>query len=213
LGCYRGTVIADGYQVYKQLARGRDPDSPAYHLAHCWAHVLRKFRDDVPDKDSRRSSILERIGALYKTEEEIVLVAGEDPMLHLTLRQERAGPILEEIRLWAYAQGGLRRDEFGKALAYMLRHWDGLALFLENSAVPLDNNPAERALRDLVVGRKNHYGSHSQRGADVSALFYTLVGTAKLCGLKPDDYLREAIMAALKTPGAVTLPSQLLRVS
>ena len=212
LGGYQGTVIADGYQVYKQLARGRDPDSPGYYLAHCWAHVLRKFRDDVPVKDSRRNWILERIGALYKTEEEIVALVAEEeaPTLHLTLRQERAGPILEEIRLWAYAQGGLRRDEFGKALAYMLRHWDGLALFLENSAVPLDNNPAERALRDLVVGRKNHYGSHSQRGTEVSALFYTLIGTAKLCGLKPEEYLREAILAALKTPGAVTLPSQLL---
>ncbi len=206
---YRGTVVADGYQVYKQLARGRGPDTPGYHLAHCWAHVLRKFRDDVPD-DSRRSWILERIGALYKTEDEIVaLGAGENPMLHITLRQERAEPILEEIRLWAYGQGGLRRGEFGKALTYMLRHWDGLTRFLEDSAVPLDNNPAERALRDLVVGRKNHYGSHSQRGAEVSALFYTLIGTAKLSGLKPDEYLREAITAALRTPGAVTLPSQL----
>jgi transposase len=210
---YQGTVIADGYQVYKQLARGRAPDSPGYDLAHCWAHVLRKFRDNVPDSDSRRTWILERIGALYKTEEEIELVAGEDPMLHLTLRQERAGPILEEIRLWAYAQGGLRRDEFGKALAYTLRHWDGLALFLKNSAVPLDNNPAERALRDLVVGRKNHYGSHSQRGAEVSALFYTLIGTAKLCKVKPEQYLREAIHAALKTPGAVKLPAPLLSTS
>ena len=210
---YQGTVIADGYQVYKQLARGRDPDSPGFHLAHCWAHVLRKFRDDVPDKGSRRRWILERIGALYETEKVIALEAAEDPKLHRALRQERAGPILEEIRTWAYAQGGLRRDEFGKALAYMLRHWDGLAHFLENSDVPLDNNPAEQALRDLVVGRKNHYGSHSQRGTEVSALFYTLIGTAKLCKIEPGAYLREAITAALKTPGAVTLPSQLISVS
>ncbi len=206
---YQGTVVADGYQVYKQLARGRDPDTPGYHLAHCWAHVLRKFRDDVPD-DPRRSWILERIGALYKTEKVIVLEAGEDLVLHLALRKERAREIIEQIRLWAFAQGGLRRGEFGKALTYMLNHWDGLTRFLEDPAVPLDNNPAERALRDLVVGRKNHYGSRSQRGADVSALFYTLIGTAKLCDLEPCAYLREAITAALKTPGAVTLPSQLI---
>ncbi|HEV7669858.1 MAG TPA: transposase [Thermoanaerobaculia bacterium] len=157
--------------------------------------------------------ILERIGALYKTEKVIALEAGEDSALHLTLRKERAEPITQAIRIWALAQGGLRRGEFGKALAYTLRHWDGLTRFLEDPAVPLDNNPAERALRDLVLGRKNHYGSHSQRGADVSALFYTLIGTAKLCGLKPEEYLREAIMAALKTPGAVTLPSQLTSAS
>lgn len=209
---YRGTVVADGYQVYKQLARGRDPDTPGYHLAHCWAHVLRKFRDDAAD-DSRSRWIVERIGALYETENGIELEAGEDAALHLALRQERAKPIIQEIRTWALAQGGLRRDEFGKALAYTLRHWDGLTRFLEDSAVPLDNNPAERALRDLVVGRKNHYGSHSQRGTEVSALFYTLIGTAKLCKIKPEEYLREAILAALKTPGAVTLPSQLLSAS
>ncbi len=209
---YQGTVVADGYQVYKQLARRRGPDIPGYHLAHCWAHVLRKFRDDVPD-DPRRSWILERIGALYKTEKEIALEAGEDATLHLALRKERAEKIIEQIRLWAYAQGGLKRGEFGKALAYTLRHWDGLTRFLKDPAVPLDNNPAERALRDLVVGRKNHYGSRSQRGADVSALFYTLIGTAKLCGLNPSVYLREAIAAALRTPGAVTLPSQLISVN
>ena len=208
---YQGTVIADGYQVYKQLARGRDPDTPGYHLAHCWAHVLRKFRDDVPE-DSRRNWILERIDALYKIEKGIVLEAGQDSAKHLALRQEHARKITREIRTWAHAQGGLKRSEFGKALAYMLAHWDGLTRFLEDPAVPLDNNPAERALRDLVVGRKNHYGSHSQRGAEVSALFYTLIGTAKLCGLKPDHYLREAITAALRSPGKVTLPSQISNV-
>ena len=51
-------------------------------------------------------------------------------------------------------------------------------MVLEDAIVPLGNNPAERALRGLVVGRKNHYGSRSQRGSQVSALFYSLIGTA-----------------------------------
>jgi transposase len=202
---YRGTVVADGYQVYKQLARGPDPATAGYRLAHCWAHVLRKFRDEVPE-EPRRNWILERIGALYRTEREIALEAGEDAALHRALRKEHAQPITLQIRSWALEQGGLRRGEFGKALSYLLGHWDGLTRFLEDPAVPLDNNLAERALRGLVVGRKNHYGSRSQRGADVSALFYSLIGTAKLCNLDPGAYLRDAITAALKTPGAVTLP-------
>ena len=70
----------------------------------------------------------------------------------------------------------------------------------------LDNNPAERALRRLVMGRKNHYGSRSQQGADVSALLYSLVGTAKLCRLNPSTYLRQALLAAQNQPGAVTFP-------
>ena len=99
----------------------------------------------------------------------------------------------------------VRRSDFGKAVGYVLSHWTGLTRFLENPTVPLDNNPAERALRGLVVGRKNHYGSRSQRGADASALFYSLIGTAKLRGLDPRSYLRAALIAGLRKPGAVTL--------
>jgi transposase len=95
------------------------------------------------------------------------------------------------------AQGGLRRSDFGKALAYLLSHWQGLTLFLEDASVPLDNNPAERALRGLVVGRKNRYGSRSQRGADASAIFYSLIGTAKLCRIESAAHLRQAYTAAL----------------
>lgn len=201
LGEYHGTVVADGYKVYKNLARG----SPGYRLAHCWAHVLRKFRDTA-ENDFRSTWMLERIGELYKREREILLAAGGEVIQHLALRQEKLKPLLEEIRQWALAQSGLRRGDFGKALAYVLSHWHGLTQLLEDAAVPLDNNPAERALRGLVVGRKNHYGSRSPRGADVSGLFYSLIGTARLRALDPSTYLRDAVHAALRQPGAVTLP-------
>jgi len=58
-----------------------------------------------------------------------------------------------------------------RALNYMLKLWPGLTVFLDNPEVPLDNNAAERALRGVVVGRKNHYGSRSKRGTEVAALF------------------------------------------
>lgn len=56
----------------------------------------------------------------------------------------------------------------GKALRYMLKLWPGLTVFLKNPEVPIDNNPAERALRGVAVGRKNHYGSRSKRGSEVT---------------------------------------------
>ena len=58
--------------------------------------------------------------------------------------------------------------------------------------------------------RKNHYGSRSERGTRVAALFYTLVESAKLAGIAPDRYLREAAMRAIDAPGTVTLPRDLL---
>jgi transposase len=75
--------------------------------------------------------------------------------------------------------------------------------------IPLDNNAAERALRGVVVGRKNHYGSRSKRGTEVAALFYRLCETAKLAGVEPRSYLLKATRAALHQPGTVTLPHDL----
>lgn len=198
LGDYRGTVVADGYRVYKNLAQSAGRSG--YQLAHCWAHVLRKFRETA-ETDPRSSWMLERIAELYSLEREIALESGGDPSSHLSLRQDRAGPLTKKIHAWALAQGGLRRSDFGKAVAYVLSHWRGLTRFLDDAAVPLDNNPAERALRGLVTGRKNHYGSRSPRGAEASAIFYSLLGTAKLCGVDPGPYLRQALTAALRASG------------
>lgn len=58
------------------------------------------------------------------------------------------------------------------------------------------NNGTERAIRGPVVGRKNHYGSKSRRGTQVSSIFYSLVETAKLHDVDPAAYLRAAILAA-----------------
>jgi len=92
----------------------------------------------------------------------------------------------------------------------MLGLWPGLTRFLDDARIPLDNNATERGLRGLVVGRKNHYGSRSQRGTEVAALFYSLIESAKLCGVEPKAYLLQATHAALETPGTVTLPHALL---
>jgi hypothetical protein len=57
-----------------------------------------------------------------------------------------------------------------------------------------------------VIGRKNHYGSKSQRGTEVAALFYSLIETARLRGEDPGHYLRRAAIAAIENPSTVTLP-------
>jgi transposase len=86
--------------------------------------------------------------------------------------------------------------------------WSGLTRFLEDARIPLDNNATERAVRGPVVGRKNHYGSRSRRGTEVAALFYSLLETAKLCGVDPRAYLRAAALKALRGEGPL-LPHQL----
>lgn len=208
LSGYRGTVVADGYGAYEALARA----GPGFTLAHCWAHVRRKFVEIESHYPRQAGEILGLIGELYAVERDLPAVGAEavgvDSQLALRaqIRAERSRALMERIRCWAESQAVLPRSGLGQAIRYMRELWPGLTRFLEDPRIPLDNNPVERALRGLVVGRKNHYGSRSRRGCEVAALFYSLIETAKLCGVEPKGYLLRATSAALDHPGAVTFP-------
>ncbi|WP_161606555.1 IS66 family transposase [Myxococcus xanthus] len=114
--------------------------------------------------------------------------------------------MVERIREWALAQRSLPGSAFRKALESMHKLWPGLTLFLSNPLVPLDNNHVERQMRDVVLDRKNYYGSKSERAPQVAALFYSLIERAKLRGEGPGEYLLRAALAAIENPGTVTLP-------
>src|SRR5213594_67043 len=210
LNGYRGIVMADGYTAYDALSRA----GPSFTLAHCWAHVRRKFIEAAPHFPEPCGQVLDLIGQLYAVEGEIP--SPSDPAdraaalaLRHRLRQERSRPLVRAIRDWALAQRPLPESGLGKAVSYMLGLWKGLTLFLDDPRIPLDNNATERGLRGVVLGRKNHYGSRSERGTEVAALFYSLLESAKLAGVEPKLYLLTATRAALTDRQAVTLPHDL----
>jgi transposase len=91
----------------------------------------------------------------------------------------------------------------------MLSLWPGLTVFLADHRVLLDDIAAERALRRVVIGRTNHYGSRSRRGAEVAAVMYTLLESAMLAGVPPHRCALEAVRRAIVSPGTVTLPDGL----
>jgi transposase len=122
------------------------------------------------------------------------------------VRSEQSRPPVEEIEKWARSQSALPESKLRKSIEYMLGLWPGLIRFLDDPLLPLHNNLAERELRGVVVGRKNHYGSKSQRGTEVAAIFYSLLQFAVLCGVEPKTYVAEAARRAIRVPGAVTLP-------
>jgi len=205
---YRGIVLADGYSAYEALSRA----GPSFSLAHCWAHVRRKFIEAEPHFPEPCGQVLDLIGQLYALEGEVP----SDPAdraaalaLRHSLRQQRSRPLVRDIRDWALAQRPLPESGLGKAVSYMLGLWKGLTLFLDDPRIPLDNNATERGLRGVVLGRKNHYGSRSERGTEVAALFYSLLESAKLAGVEPKLYLLTATRAALANRGTVTLPHEL----
>ncbi|MCI0656918.1 MAG: IS66 family transposase [Acidobacteria bacterium] len=207
LGDYRGIVMADGYGAYDALSR----DGPGFTLAHCWAHVRRKFIEVESQAPEICQAILDLIGKLYEVERSVPSTDAQEALrLRAQLRHEHSRPTIRDIQAWALSQRVLPESGVGKAIAYMLGMWKGLTLFLEDPRIPLDNNQTERGLRGLVVGRKNHYGSRSRRGTQVAALFYSLLESAKLCGVEPKAYLLTATRSALASPGTVTLPHSLL---
>jgi len=205
---YCGIVMADGYGVYGSLAKSQ----PGIRLCNCWAHVRRKFFAVQSAFPVASKQILDLIDELFAIDAEAADGAVDRASLlerRRKLRGEKSRCVIANIQRWVYAQTTLPESGLGKAIAYMAALWTGLIVFLDDPAVPLDNNATERALRGPVVGRKNYYGARSRRGTEVAALFYSLFETAKLRGEEPKAYLRRAVMAAIAAPGTVTLPERL----
>lgn len=191
LGGYRGTVLTDGYAAYQSLKKR----GAGFKLAHCWAHVRRKFVEIQEQYPNECGEVLDWIGKLYQIERD---TRDGPPEERLETRRQSSRQILTEIQNWALRTEALPQSNLGKAIAYMGGVWEGLRVFLDDPDVELDNNRTERALRGVVVGRKNHYGSRSRRGTEVAALFYSLIESAKLAGAGPHTYLKIATEAALQ---------------
>ncbi len=204
---YAGSVVADGYTAYTTLQERAGPS--AFALAHCWVHCRRKFVNAEPHYP-QAAEVLEKIGRLYEIEAE---VRPTDPVWRpqlAALRRTQSAAIVEDINQWLTSQRVLPKSSLGTAIHYTLGLWPGLKRFLDNPDIPLDTNQVERGMRALALGRKNHYGSRSQRGTRVAALFYSLIESAKLAGVEPAAYLAEATRRAIANPGTITLPTDVL---
>jgi len=105
------------------------------------------------------------------------------------------------MHTWMHAARALKTTSLGGAIRYTLRNWDRLTAFVDDPLVWLDNNRTERGIRGPVVGRRNHFGSKSVRGTEAAAILYSLVESAKVCGIDPIAYLIEVATRTRRTPG------------
>lgn len=108
------------------------------------------------------------------------------------LRLEQAKPILDELKIWLEKslKTAASKSKLGDALTYMHQRWSELTAYLLDGALEIDNNLVENLIRPFALGRKNWLYSGSPRGAHASALFYSLIATAKANGLNPFNYLK-----------------------
>ena len=199
LARFSGILQADGFAGFNGLY-----ESGRIVEAACWAHVRRKFFDvHVATKSAVAHEALERIGALYDVERD---VRGKPPDERRRQRQARSHPLAKALRTWAQTilpQLSGRSDLAG-AFRYMLTRWTALTRVFDDGRIALDNNPAERALRSVAIGRKNYLFAGSDRGAERAATLYSLIETAKLNGLDPEAYLRDVLGRIADHPAAET---------
>ena len=113
----------------------------------------------------------------------------------LAARQEEAKPIFAEIRaaLEQYQSQVLPKSPMGKAITYVLNQWDALIRYTDDPMLEIDNNISERALRMVVIGRKNSLFAGSEAGAQRAAIIYSLVASCKLHHIDLFAYFADAL--------------------
>lgn len=108
-------------------------------------------------------------------------------------RQSRSKPKVEAFRAWAEDQ--LKRipgkSDLAKAFRYGLNRWESFCLFLDDGRVAIDNNPAERKMKPIALGRKNFLFAGSDAGGETLADAMTIIETAKDNGLDPQAYFTD----------------------
>ncbi|MBK8802610.1 MAG: transposase [Fibrobacteres bacterium] len=106
-------------------------------------------------------------------------------------RQKWMKPVVDELEAWnaRMVQSATPKGKFGEAIGYFRNQSVRLRQFLTHARLDLDNNIIERSIRPIAIGRKNWMFAGSEEGARRAALLMSLVGSCKLLGIDPAEYL------------------------
>jgi transposase len=191
---FSGILQVDGYAGYNRLIAPDRVGTPI-QLAYCWAHARRKLIDITR---AGTTPIAEEgvrlIRELYTIEADI---RGLSPNARLAARQQRSAPALALIREWLdhHRTRVSAKAPLGEALGYIAKHWTGLALFLIDGRIELDNNAVERTIRPIALNRKNALFAGHDAGAENWAVIASLIETCKLNAVDPYTWLATTLRA------------------
>ena len=188
--------MTDGLEQYHKLAREQE----GLINANCFAHARRHFANAIKamgkgNAEAVKASVaykaLVRIGAVYDLEKALKKLSPEE---RLKERQSSIRPLVEEYFAWikdVFRQGlVLPKSETAKGLAYSINQEEYLKVFLTDGEVPIDDSASERALRNFTIGRKNWMTINTVRGAQTSAVIYSITETARANGLNVYYYIK-----------------------
>ena len=190
---HRAQALAPPIEMCDALTRNL-PKSLEVLLAHCLAHGRRQFVAVADNFPRECRHVLQALAEVYGYDEQ-ARAQGFSPEDRLRFHQLQSGPVMTALQRWLTAQLAEQRVEpnggLGRAIRYLLKHWEPLTLFLRTPGAPLDNNVAERALKKSILNRKNAYFYRTERGARVGDLYMSLIHTCELNGINAVDYLTE----------------------
>lgn len=186
---FKGVLQVDGYDGYARVC-----EQNKLIRAGCWDHARRKFFDAAKSSNGKSvgNKVLNILKKLYRVEKEIKNMSISE---RHRIRQERSKPILDKLKEFIdETRAKITPTSLaGKAVNYAFNEWKYLSVFLDHAQVDISNSLVENAIRPFVVGRKNWLFSASIKGAKASAMYYSLIETAKANGLEPFDYLSKML--------------------
>ena len=161
-------------------------------VSQCLAHARRRYVELTETFPAEVRFVLEILREVYITDAR-AREQGLGPAQRLRLHQEESQPRMAALERWMQAQFDERKIEpnstLGAAILYMQKRWSALTLFLRLPGAPLDNNTCERALKKVILHRKNALFYRTLAGAHVGDVFMSLIHTAELNHIAPFEYL------------------------
>lgn len=159
--------------------------------AFCQAHAVRKFKDCRQAFLWQCDTILSLFKAIFKNDRQTKGMADEQ---RLAFHQQHSLILMNQLYVFLTLLIRKRLVEpnssLGKAIRYMLKRWDGFTRFLQIPGAPLDNNILERALKQLVLLRKNILFFKNDHGARIASILLSTLATTTAAGENPMDYFQ-----------------------
>jgi transposase len=159
---------------------------------HCLAHGRRKFSELEEAFPAESAVVVNALREVFE-HEEYTRTEQMTVQDRLTYHQDKSGPIMNKLQRWLEQQRAERwvepNSSLGKAITYLLDHWETLTRFLHEPGAPLENNVAERALKLAIRQRKNSVFYATEHSAYIASILTSVIATCVQAGVNAVDYL------------------------
>jgi transposase len=186
LSNFRGVLYTDAYSAYESLAC---EFSDRLQWGCCLAHARRKFDEiEHTGPNAKARYVLSLMRKLYDIEDRAKTMSVSERQ---ALRDRESRPLWDELRAWLDQKmiTELPKSRLRGAMEYLLNRWGAFVLYLDDGAIPIDNNRCEAVFKDPILGRKNWLFLGNEDSGMTSAIMYTLTSTCKRLCMDPYAYL------------------------